>query len=522
MAVEITKLIAAINPDVYCAKDKAKEVKAIAEKEGYLKAAEKAALVEPAAMDFDKIIYKNPFESAGQKNPIEQHKLSYEASDQLLEQVYFWVLDNLNIEYKKGTTKVIDNFTATPGSSFFTEWTSKAQQAQQQAMGMLGSANQVVKSILNLIYDLKDFELRLDPYKKYHSENESEKEEGRLSLKQVWLDQVDIKRGNTSVKALAVSGANAPNFVTLLDAFMSTNSREDAEKADLNEIVKKILIQRVSEFSKWIEISEKELKNRFEIEKKYLKSQVNTLKLYTRWITPYLKAAQEMEQRAKQTEYMANTFNVALFEITALGQDKFEIPDEILKNNLPKIFKDFEKWKKRLSYPIITVELKFRGTPEKVGGSHRYRGKVDITFTSYSLNDDELKLLKELIEKSNTEDTLEFITEATTGSLEVIKEDLEKYLSEESEEDKKAKEKKEEKKSEDVNPFSALFSFFKSNKKEEEKEEKKAEEAKPEFRKIKPDDEYEKAVRSNAIIEARRKCNDFYERYKKAHSMPTL
>ena len=42
MAVDIKKLIAAINPDLYCDSKLISEIKAIVKKDGYLKAAEKA------------------------------------------------------------------------------------------------------------------------------------------------------------------------------------------------------------------------------------------------------------------------------------------------------------------------------------------------------------------------------------------------------------------------------------------------------------------------------------------------
>jgi hypothetical protein len=44
-----------------------------------------------------------------------------------------------------------------------------------------------------------------------------------LSLKQIWMDKVDMNKGNSSIKAMAF-GQSA--FITLMDAFLSVNSAE--------------------------------------------------------------------------------------------------------------------------------------------------------------------------------------------------------------------------------------------------------------------------------------------------------
>ena len=79
--------------------------------------------------------------------------------------------------------------------------------------------------------------------------------------------------------------------------------------------VKRILLPRIQEFNIWIEQSEKELRKRYEIERTYLKSQVNSLKLYSRWAKPYLKAAQQLEMQEKGREpALVKSFNTILLE----------------------------------------------------------------------------------------------------------------------------------------------------------------------------------------------------------------
>ena len=77
--VDIKKLIAAINPDLYCDFEVRKEVKDIVKKEGYLKAAEKARLVESTDLfieDFSRespLRAPEPLKAPALKNPVLIH-----------------------------------------------------------------------------------------------------------------------------------------------------------------------------------------------------------------------------------------------------------------------------------------------------------------------------------------------------------------------------------------------------------------------------------------------------------------
>lgn len=505
MAVNIHNLIAAINPDLFCDSEVRDEVKKIVKEEGYLTAAEKAKIKESEYIDFIDIQYKNAASASGLNVPIERHTLIYDSFSEGLEPIYFWILDKLNDDYKK-VDKIVDNFISSVGSAHFSEFGIKLTKMQEEAMKMMGSANTVIKSILNIIYDLKEFKMRLAIYEKLRSENKGEKEAAKLSLKQVWMDTVDIKRGQSSIKALALTQQGG--FVTLIDAFMAVEN-EDLEyqgsEVDLNERVKRLLKQRIVEYYIWVKESERELRKRYEIEKIYLKSQVNSVKLYTRWIKPYLKAAKQLEQNARPTAALVSAFNTALFEITLLGETYYKPEDDISKGDLPKMFKNITA---RKYSPIIIVEITFRSAPERnQQGGYGFRGKTEITFTSYALNEDELKILRKQLEEDDLNDAMNLIEGATTESLEQLKLDIDEFL------DEKINEKKKKESSFDENPFSALFSFFK-DKKEDEKEGKE--------NKLNEDSYAEKIIRSQAIIEARKRCYKVYDGYKKAHKMPSL
>jgi hypothetical protein len=531
MAVDPKKIVAAIVPDVYCSnrylkeeeRDNKKDVTlrdmvkrivkeslAKGEKNAYLKAAEKAELVDPEYMDFDLVI-KTPFKLEGIKNAIEQHLLTYESSTQSVEQVYFWLHDYLYNKAEYGSAeKLSDNFISSPGSAHFSEMGMKATKMQEEAGKLLGGINQIIKVILNIIYDLKEFKLRLAIYDDYNNKKDKAKSEAAfLSLKQVWLDQVDVKRGNTSLKGLAVSGMNQPNFVMVIDGFMVAQSLQHINAMDLNDRVKNLLKQRFSEFERWLGESERELRKRYDIEKIYLKSQLNTIKMYSRWVKPYLKAASRLEQRATETSAFVYAFNTSLFELTLLGIGDYKVNVDVARGELPKVFKESNK--RKYTFYVLS-ELKFRTIPERHERGYGFKGTAEITFTSFALNKDEQKVLKEQLEYDDFKDMLEWAEGSTTQSLDILQKDIDEFLEEK-------KETKKEEESSETNPFSALFSgitdLFKSEKTEEKKkEEKKAG--------VAPDSKMDEIMRSQAGIEGRRRCRKFYDSFKKANESPAF
>ena len=189
MAVDIKKLIAAINPGLYCddsynedGKKLSDVVKEIAKKEGYLKAAEKAKLRDSGYLDlFHLRLTKSPFALAGLKEPIEKHNLVYDVFSQNLEPIYFWILDYCNEEFDS-VDKLIDNFIASPGSGHFAEMSRRATVLHDEAMKIFGTINTVIRSVLNIIYDLKEFRLRLDEYERLKSDDKNLLEKRNLFL----------------------------------------------------------------------------------------------------------------------------------------------------------------------------------------------------------------------------------------------------------------------------------------------------------------------------------------------------
>jgi hypothetical protein len=302
-------------------------------------------------------------------------------------------------------------------------------------------------------------------------------------------------------------------FVTLRDSFMIANSPEDVDKLDINERVQRILKPRIKEFLDWKDLSEMELRKRFETEKLYMKSQVNNLKLNSRWAKPYLKAAQILRNndRLNSDAQLVNVFNTILLELTIMGKRSINVKDASMSKDLPPNFKNL---KLRQYYSVVFVDFNFRGIPNRQQSGFIFPGKATVTFKGYALNQEELDLLKNKLSDSDLEDSFRMIEGMTDQSLEQMKLDLDEFMPDEKKVEKKSD-------TQDINPFGALFSFLSPPKK---KEEKKPEDkiAALKQKGVSKDSYAEKYIRNMAEAGAISTTYTVFDIYKKSHGMVSL
>jgi len=431
---------------------------------------------------------KIPAEEVEAKS-LQDHMIVYDSVSEKLEPIYFWIVDFMK-DFDLKVEKLIDNFVSSPGSGHFGELGGRTSIMQQQGTKLLGDLNTVLRSILNIIYDLKEFKLRL---KDYDNAKISEyKEAATLALKQIWLDKVDMQKGQGSIHQLSSGNLQ---FITLRDAFLAAKDHtlkdDKGNEIDLNDRVKRILRPRLLEFKNWIKESEIELRKRYKIEKTYLKSQVSSLKLYSRWAKPYLKAAQDLET-------MDVGRNPALV--------KLEVDESAIAGDLPLEFKKLKT--KRDYYTCVLVDFNFRGIPSPgQQGHYLFGGRAEVNFRAYALSSEELKKLDQELDKSDVGDALRLIEGITEDSLEQLKDEIKYFLEEDKEEEPKAKDKS--------NPFLALIGHYDRKEKKKPKKEKKQE-----IGKIRPDNWIEKNhLRELASKNAKASTFKIFNIYKKAHGM---
>lgn len=520
MSVTIPDIIASVVPDRYYDsgesippkhKNKLKEFKSLLNS---VKEKQKEEMGEAYSEEqalFDAIKEAKEKGILGAKSEA-KHKLNYESPTETLEPIYFFILDLVE-DFGFSTEKLIDNFVSSPGSGHFGEMGQRASIMQQQGAKLLGDINTVLRSIINIVYDLREMTIFLKPYEELKSEDKEVSEAARLSLKQRWMDKVDVNKGNSSIKAMALGQSN---FVTLIDAFLIAKNPEDVEKMDLNSMVKRILKPRIAEFNHWIIYSESELKKRHEIEKQYLKSQVDSLKLYSSWAKPYLRASQELQMSEKtHNPSLVKMFNTMLLELTLLCTRKFKAGEPwddltLGVNNIPA------SWKynpKHDFYEVVVIDFDFRGMPQRTQQGYVAGGRTRMTFNAYVMTGEELKLFRKVYEKTDLDDALQLVEGVTNDSLGSLTKDINFFLYDIEEKEEKKKEKKKEKTPDTSNPFLALVGAY--NKKEEKK---KPAEKKNGLSKR------DKEAESKYIVPAvqatvKDTVFNFFEIYKKVHGM---
>ena len=436
------------------------------------------------------------------KNPEKEFNLTYDAFSEGLEPIYFWLLDflrdsapgGLGFDVKKGE----ENYEASVSSGYFSEIGGKKTQMQQKAAEYLGAINQVIKSIINLIYDLKEFDIRLKHYDDYRSDDKERKSNGRIALKFVWMDQVDVKNGAGSINGLAQN----LNFTTLRSGFLQLDgeTEEELKKYDMNENVKTIIRKKFDDFFTWLDYSEEEIRNRYTIEKSYLKSQVGTLKLYAKWAKPYLVAAQKLNMKEFNTPDIVNAFSNMQMDLELFG--KKEIKPESVNPNFKEIKTE------RKFYAVVRIFLKFRTIPQSVSGQggrqYVHGGRTDIIIQAFGMDDIDLNILesKELYED------MELIDQWVNVSLETLEKELDKFIHD------KKEEKKEEKKESKLNhgfdnPFKGVFNEFSGM-------------FSPLKELVKPKPKESilyKETLKEAINSSKLNCDILYKVYKKTHGM---
>lgn len=450
-------------------------------------------------MDIPKLIakicplYNSPLAKKGEIKAVNawEHVLVFDSTSDQLEPIYFWILDFIkdNLGYSD-VEKIEDNFAASPGGGYFSELGAKATKMQEEGMKIMGTVNTLIRTIINLIYDLKDFEIRLAQYDQANSKEKEKAQAGTLALKNVWLDKVDMpQKGRGSIHQMTYE----LGFTTLRDAFFAVETLSDVDRLDINDRVKRVLKPRLAEFLEWKNRSEIELRKRFEIEKAYLKSEVAALKLYTRWAKPYFRFAEELGMRAGgfsdggklKDPRVINAFNTMIMEFTILAKKPQDPTDIAASKDIPEAFKHVKF--KRKYYTCILANFRFRGVPFRTPQGHYvFGGRSEYHLKAYSLNEDEIEILKYELKKDDLGTALGLVEEVTDESLKQLQDDLDHFL-----QDKKAKDKKA---------------------KEEDK-------PKYEIGKVPPDSFQESVLRKFLEMKAANGVFNAYDIYKKAHGM---
>src|SRR6056297_2329817 len=93
----------------------------------------------------DEIIQNNIPYYKKKGEPEAEHTIVYDSSSEQLEPIYFFILDLME-DFGLKTKKIIDNFSASPGSGHFGDMGQRASVMQQQGQKLLTDINGIIRS----------------------------------------------------------------------------------------------------------------------------------------------------------------------------------------------------------------------------------------------------------------------------------------------------------------------------------------------------------------------------------------
>lgn len=384
--------------------------------------------------------------------PVRKFQLKHADFQSGVERFYYWVLEYLS-DKGYSLTKIKDVYTASEASDFWGDLERRKQFQEEQAMKYLANIGGMMKSLFQMIHELRVLDERLDHYKG----REDNKIEDDIALKGIWIDRVE----GGAQKPTSIYGMAAQRgFITLPDYFFRifVKKKEDIQKnmtalrnEGSNEKLIEILERKLAEYLHWVDNTKKELEQGKKFKLMYLRQHFHIIRMYLEWVKPYIKQVERFQSVSREGSKARNWLEIIrAAEGAVIDLELFGVTGkDPIKQCVRVVF----------HYSIVP-EMLYRKEYQK-GAIHV--GVSMIDFESYLLTDEDIKKYKE----QQVEDDVEAV-KAVDASIEAMREDIVKYLKEAHDsyyvsEDGKVKEDKEEKKK-DKNFWGSLGKFFKGKK----------------------------------------------------------
>lgn len=364
-------------------------------------------------------------EKAMQKNRVVQHELAYNQYQMGVERWYFWIYDHLREDLKYEPVKTEDEFLNAEMSSFWGVQAQRLGAQQDKAQQMLLNITGMVKGLFQILHSLRIMDERLE----YYKQSEKGDKSAEIALKGIWVDLVE---GGAKNPASIYGLATQVGFVTLPDWFFDVTPRSTKDvdnvvnKLEMNAKVKEVLKRKLFQFLAWKQSTHNELTTSKSFHIKYLKQHLNTIKLYVRWVKPYLRTIERLQAQAPWghpeilTALETATVDLELF------CTQFQKHDKNSKVKGKKIKKgDLKKY-----HPCIRIKFHYRTSPQMLYQQDYQRsaihvGKAELNFEAFVLSTEQIEQYKKLKDKEDID-----LLVAIDESMNVLRDDLEKYLKE--------------------------------------------------------------------------------------------
>ena len=361
--------------------------------------------------------------TTGFPKPLKRYRLVYESFNANMEETYFWFLSHLRQDQGfPEVVKISDIFSASENSAFFGQSAQRLSIQEDRASSFLRGIAEMVKSLFQIIRELRIIDERLDAYEDWErvdkDGNKHHSKSADSTLKGIFADFAENKGGQTQPGSI-YHLAQTVGYASLPDLFFNTHVY-DKDRVDkvidgmnqFNANVRSVLKRKLYQFLVWKEKTHDELKARKRFQIRYLRQHWATIKMYMSWTKPYLKHIQRLHMNESQLDSadLVSAFETSMTEIELL----FKKPAS--KGYHSCVLATYE-FKTR---PLMQYRQDYQQGPVHVG-------RVIVTLRSYGWNDQDIENYRRMKEAEDR-DLLYLVDESVQAAMEELGTDLEKYL----------------------------------------------------------------------------------------------
>lgn len=390
---------------------------------------------------WDKLDQDKDFEKRGP-----EYNIVVKQADKGVESYYFWFLNTLD-QYVPITNikKTKEVFASSESSAFWGELARRRSEQERRATSIMKHLNGMVRGLHEIVRTLRKIDERLDKYKSMDKGNEGDE----LALKDYWVMRVE---GGTKSPSSVTGLAEKVGFASLPDLFYTTMLGGEYEEEEIDNLVKKkvekydipekvtyVLERKLTQFLRWKERTQQELKTRKEFNVKALASRLHQIKLYTEWVKPYLKAIERMQEEPEELEGEEAAALMTPYATTVLNYEivgwntSYSIEERIGGREVETESRNYEHY-----IPTLVIEFKQISKPASVKrrgrhSAYSHPGKLEITVRgrvqkAVEHNGEYVpKIIKER-EGEKLDSMLDLLSNTIDSSLRALKDDLKEYV----------------------------------------------------------------------------------------------
>ena len=399
--------------------------------------------------------------------PVNKMHLIYQTFNQSVEEVYFFLLGQMEDFGLHDVKKITDVFTASEQSAFWGQAQQRMTIQQGQVSNYLATIGKLTKELFQIVRELRILDERLDLYKE--SDKAIKKggvfdrrlsQAAEVTLRSYW---VDMKDGGVKSPGSVYGLSSTLGYTALPDLFFAAPPMKKDEvdryvdNLKFNTKLKDVLRRKLKAYIVWKEYTYKEMDSRRTFTLKFLRQHYNAIQMYIEWVKPYLRNVKRLQQNFERTmsEDLIGAFEGSFTEIEVV----------------------FSRKASANCRAAIVLNLLFRTQPHmdfhQEGYQHKgpvHVGRSEFTLRGYAWTEEEYKNYLRMREEE-TFDLLGDIDQSLKESIDALGEELRDFLRRSGEkfpEDVKKEEKEKaamKKRLEEMkgvaDPFISVFRGFK-------------------------------------------------------------